>query len=101
MVGTLAVSSRIRSMTVAVRLDRLPNGRGSESQRNDAATLAGGGERLRNVIVPGQILFVDQRPHQTESSGDDAEQTGHLAHAAPIAIRHAAVEIHQAQPGEA
>src|SRR4026209_2094723 len=60
-----------------------------------------GRECLRNVIVPGELLFIHQRPKQTDTAGAEAEARAQCAHDAIAPSRLESVEIDQAQPSPA
>src|SRR4051812_43976812 len=59
--------------------------------------IGGGGERLRDVVVPGQRFFVDQCPDETKSRGCDRENTACEPGEALTARRGNSVEVENAQ----
>ncbi|HEY3835689.1 MAG TPA: M1 family aminopeptidase, partial [Bryobacteraceae bacterium] len=61
--------------------------------------LANGEERLGHVIVPGEVLFVHQRPNQSDSAGTDAQPSAEIAQRPVGALRRKTVEVDQPELG--
>src|ERR1700729_1646120 len=53
------------------------------------------------MVVPGEVLFVDQRPHQAQPSRKEAQQARYLSKCPLVAIRGAAIEIDSTQSRKA
>lgn len=50
--------------------------------------------------MPGKPFFIDRSPHQAETCREEAQQTCCLTETALLAIRRAAIEIHQPETGK-